>query len=511
MCLFSGAFFLFVLTLNLPAEEVIIHPFTVKAYLDFGHLVNGSNSLAADESNKTLEMLSLNRGNVTYIQRASLADESFDVVLGLTGLLWWPFAEENSNPRQRVMRVKPMVPIARAKWMFGDKKAFHGHFQLGTFPYKYNFEAKNLGEYLYRSGTYPGFLFTTEGWLLMNRAGNYSHGAQAQIKHPVGTGFFTHNFALFMEMVYFPVGDFSPGYDFSYKTSYFEIGGGAVFHHYLPIKPSLLSSNSPDNIYVSAPDHPSTPEYDPYEGILRNAPDTLQKEVLGDSAVLLEKSQWTHKGIKLMGRFTLNLNSFLPSGSSPDDLKLFTEVAVLGLENYPIYFTKISDRVPVMFGINLPTFGLLNILSFQMEYYSSPFNNIDDYNERSSPVWAIENIGDYQNATLKRQQALVPGNFDFGNLNGDTTLAGADIIDEADRQLALNAVNEWWINASNNDDDWRWSLYAKKKINKIFNIYVQIASDHFRLMSENFKTSSIPMIETPKEWYYLIRFEYAIK
>jgi hypothetical protein len=138
-------------------EDVKISPISIKAYMDFGHLVSGYSS--ADEI--SLDMYPLSRGNVTFTQHATIG-ESFDVAVGITGLIWWPYSSEVfQQPNQRVMRVKPMVPLARAKWKFGDKDGMNGHIQLGTFPYKYNFEAKNLGEYLYRSGTYPGYLWTT--------------------------------------------------------------------------------------------------------------------------------------------------------------------------------------------------------------------------------------------------------------------------------------------------------------------------------------------------------------
>ncbi len=450
------------------AEEEIEYKLKVNSYLDFGHLVSGVNP----DGNSAIDMLPLNRGNVTITPQVFLG-ESFDVMVGITGLIWWPYSADNTQPSKRVMRVKPMVPLARGKWSFGDKGGFHGHLQAGTFPYKYNTEAKNLGEYLYRSGTYPGFLFTTEGWLFMNRAGFYAHGLQMQMKHL--DGMLTHNLSLFMEMTYYPIGDFSPGYDFAFKTAFLELGGGAVYHHGLPIRPSLLKLNQPNNKYVHIPaDTEAAPRWQEYVGPLDLAPFEATSDPTVVPTVL---HHYTHQGIKLMGRATLNLNSLLPEDrKSPEDLKIFAEVALLGVEDYPIYYEKKADRMPIMLGVNIPTFKFLDVLSVQVEHYSAPFNDITKLNQESSPIWEM-NQNDYATYT--------------DSLNAGT-------------------LENWKTLVSNQKDDWKWSIYAKKRVNGILTLYSQVASDHFRLVDSDMATSVKPLTSNPKEWYYLLRMEFGL-
>ncbi len=458
---------IFSLCLSAYGQEPEISQLKVKGYLDFGHLVNGRNIEAS--GNQSIDMLALNRGNVTLSQSVRLGDD-FEVDAGLTGLIWWPFSDRTTQPNTRVMRVKPMVPLARAKWKFGDGQGNHGHIQVGTFPYKYNPDAKNLGEYLYRSGTYPGFLFTTEGWLFMNRAGQYAHGLQGNFTHL--NGMLSHNFSLFMEMVYYPIGDFSPGYDFSFKTKFIELGGGIVLNHFLPIRPSLLEPNEESNIYVTLPQGLDPVDANHvYYGPKDRAPNV-------DDSLLIEIERWTHKGIKLMGRVNVNLNSLLPEGSSsPEDLKIFLEAAVLGWKDYPLYYEKRAERIPVMFGVNLPSFKLLDVLSVQLEYYGSAFNDFYLFNGESDPRW------NYTNGELSTYL--------------DSSRAGT--------------LENWKKDAAIHEDDIKWSIYAKKSFNKVFTLYTQVASDHFRLVNEALTTSSAPLTSTPKEWYYLLRLEFNLR
>lgn len=434
-------------------EGLDSHKLTVRSYLDFGHLVNGNNPEGIG-SDAEIAMLPLNRASVTVSQDASL--DNFDVSVGITGLIWWPFGGNPTDPSQRVMMVKPMVPVARARWKFGEPTSFSGAFQVGVFPYKYNPDAKNLGEYLYRSGTYPGFLWTGEGWLLMNRSGNLNHGAMLNLSQFGGR--LKHNFSLLMETVYYPVGDFSPAYDFSVTSPWLEVGGGVVFHHYLPLRPSLLAPKAPNNTYIRVkvadsadwlgPQDQSPVQIDP------NSP---------DPAVWNVEHHWTHKGIKLMGRVALNLGSIIPEERrGPEDLRLFGEVAVLGWENQPLYYEERAERIPVMVGLNVPTFKVLDLLSLQIEYYKSRFNNFRTFNTESMPIPKV-------------------------------------------------SLDAYPVIPSETKDDIKWSVYAKKSMTKALTVYTQVASDHFRLMDGSLKTSDAPLTSSPKEWYYLLRLEFALR
>ncbi|MDB5106475.1 MAG: hypothetical protein JWP91_4164 [Fibrobacteres bacterium] len=429
-------------------EGIDKHKLTVKAYVDFGHLVNGYNAYDPDQK-KDLAWLPLNRANVIAIQ--DLAVGRFDVSVGLAGLIWWPYGQgKAADLSEKVMQVKPMIPVARARWQFGDPATTSGSVQVGTFNYKYNPDAKNLGEYLYRSGTYPGILWSGEGWLLMNRAGNYSHGLLATVSQMGGA--LKHNFSMFMETVYYPVGDFSPGYDVGYSSKWFDVGAGSVFNHYIPMRPSTLSPNVDLNTYVE------------YRGKTAGGADTIASGRLDQvtpPATTLDTTltRWTFKGIKVMARGALNLGHLLPEDiRGPEDLRIFAEVALLGVKDYPLYYTKKSERMPIMFGMNVPTAKLLDVLTLQGELYKSPYNDGNKFIQQSLPTWETS--------------------------KGDSV----------------------------HRDDFKWSITARKSVNKMVNVHLQAACDHFRLTDGKFSASNIPLTQSwNHDWYYLLRLEFNLR
>jgi hypothetical protein len=429
-------------------EGIDKHKLTVKAFIDYGHLVNGTNPYDPDQK-PDIAWLPLNRANVVVIQ--DLAVGRFDASVGLAGLIWWPYGQgKAADLSEKIMQVKPMVPVARARWQFGDPAATAGSIQVGTFNYKYNPDAKDLGEYLYRSGTYPGIIWTGEGWLLMNRAGNYSHGLLGTVSQMGGA--LKHNFSLFMETVYYPVGDFSPGYDFSFASKWLEFGGGAVFNHYLALRPSTLSSHDDVNTYAVIHGKTAVGADTVVEGRL----DQITPPASPTDTTL---THWTFKGIKLMGRVALNLGSLLPEEiRGPEDLRFFAEIALLGYKDYPLYYEKKSERMPIMFGATLPTAKLLDALTLQGEIYKSPYSDASKFIQQSAPIWE----------TIKQDSV--------------------------------------------HSDDFKWSIVARKTVNKLLNVHFQAACDYFRLTDGKFNASSIPLTASWKhDWYYLARLEFTLR
>lgn len=424
---------------------------TIKGFVDFGHLVNGYNYYAPDDLGKDIGWLPLNRANVLAIQ--DFAAGNFDASMGLSGLVWWPYGQgKSANISERVLQVKPMVPVARARWKFGEPTGTNGSIQVGTFSYKYNPDAKNLGEYLYRSGTYPGMLFTGEGWLLMNRAGNYSHGALLSVAQMDGA--LKHNVSLFMETVFYPVGDFSPGYDASFTSKWFDIGAGAVWNHGIAFRPSKLASKDPSNTYMEIKGKTAAG----IDTVVKGRADQITAPATPTDTSL---TNWTIKGVKLMGRAALNLGQLLPEAMrGPEDLRIFVEAALLGVKDYPLFYEKKSERIPIMFGVNLPTFKLLDVFSVQGEIYKSPYSDGTKFVREALPIW--------QTGTVDSSKSKV--------------------------------------------DDFKWSIYGKKAVNQTFSVYAQAASDHFRLTDAAFSSSNIPLTNSwNHDWYYLFRLEFNLR
>lgn len=72
----------------------------------------------ADSGKKDINMLPLNRTNVIAIQ--DITAGKVDLSVGLAALIWWPYTgQATTDLSERIMNVKPMVPVARARWQFG--------------------------------------------------------------------------------------------------------------------------------------------------------------------------------------------------------------------------------------------------------------------------------------------------------------------------------------------------------------------------------------------------------
>jgi hypothetical protein len=162
-----------------------------------------------------------------------------------------------------------------------------------------------------------------------------------------------------------------------------------------------------------------------------------------------------------MARAALNLGHLLPEDSrSPEDLRVYAEAALLGVKDYPLYYEKKAERIPIMFGVNLPTFKLLDVLAVQGELYRSPYSDGTKFVREAFPIW--------QTGTVDSSKAKA--------------------------------------------DDFKWSVHARKALNKSFTVYAQAASDHFRLTDAAFNTSNIPLTNRwNHDWYYLFRLEFNLR
>ena len=159
-----------------------------------------------------------------------------------------------------------------------------------------------------------------------------------------------------------------------------------------------------------------------------------------------------------MARASLDLGFLLPeSVRGQEDLRVFAEAALLGWEDQPHYYENRRERIPIMMGLNLPAFRMLDVLSLQMEYYASPYNDSKMFNESGYPRWG-QSFGRYDTAQYRR-------------------------------------------------DDWKWSVHASKTLNRIFKLRLQVANDHLRLPLFTQNPTETDLTQNPGNWYYLARLE----
>ncbi|MBD3390712.1 MAG: hypothetical protein GF418_01680 [Chitinivibrionales bacterium] len=201
----------------------------------------------------------------------------------------------------------------------------------GIFPFTYNSDAKDLGEYLLMSGCYPGYVYS--GFESFKLAGIHVHHRAAEI--------YAHDLLVTSEIVQVPYWDFSLSYLGELRAADpLTVGAGVMFYRLLPVKPDNTTPESPA----------TTPG--------------------GDEV------QLTLRGVKAMVRASFDIKKIVPMPLLGEhDLKLYAEAAVLGVKDYEYFYPDITERIPVMAGFNVPAFGLLDYISAEVEWYGSPHDN----------------------------------------------------------------------------------------------------------------------------------------
>jgi hypothetical protein len=304
---------------------------------------------------------------------------------------------------------------AYGSYLFGDPAARNLSITTGLFRYKYNPEIRNLGEYLFRSYTYPGVIINYFDMTDARLAGLKVSGDL-----PIGDLIKLHGDGMLtFETEMYPFFDATPSLIGGCNIgSFLDLGLGVSFSRLFPVNDSLTTpSTDPKNRYVTASN---------------------------------DTGYYTYAGTKVMARITFDPKKFLPFNCfGPEDLKLYSEAAILGLENYPKNDTvgspasgdnniwgydTLRHKIPVVFGFNFPGFKVIDLASLEFEYYECTYP---------------ENLA---NAVRLGNQYAYP------------------IPAEYNKPLSIYL-----------HDNWKWSVYLKKTFaDKHAGIILQIARDHMR-------------------------------
>lgn len=320
---------------------------------------------------------------------------------------------------------------SHSNWNISDGDTISVEF--GYFPVKYNPEAMNLGEYLFRSNTYPGIL--VNGFEVADRVKLL--GVRAGYINNTSSGRYKADVFINTETDLYPTRDISlsvlAGY--TMPNTFIDFSAGLYFHHFIPfdrkrVTPAKVSTFNPYSQYFV--------------------------DSTGDT------TDYTFRGTKTAARITFDPKVFFKSGIlGENDLKVYGEAAILGIKDYPGWYNDIFERMPVMFGVNLPAFKLLDVLALEVEYYRSPYENTIDYWRSGSPVPVLVN------------------------------------------NMGVDYYSNW---KPKKDDDWKWSIYGSKTI-KNFRLSGQIASDHTNrsIYMVSGKKVYTEMCRRTNDWYYMLR------
>ncbi len=334
---------------------------------------------------------------------------------------------------------------AKITYHLGDKESPWLSFTAGNFSYRYNSDTKNLGSYLLRGPIYTPALIS--GFQDPSIDSSRSNIFGFKIHHLAGN--FSHDLIFKNEMDAPPTFDWSLAYLAKYRFSDIaEIGAGINLYRLIPYDSKL-----------ETPGHLSGDSKHSYEII-----DTITNDTLF----------FSHQGIKVAGTASLALNKLLNIQSlGENDLKVYTEAAIIGIKNYGTTYAKISDRIPIMVGFNLPAFKWLDFLSVEFEYYGSKYRN---------DLANTGNINGVADWTVQTRPTPSPA-----------PVAG--------------------VYSDSTRDDIKWSLNLQKTVKQHIQFICQIADDHYRPrpIANGFISATggtAEALTTPRDWYLMARIGY---
>ncbi|MBN1308797.1 MAG: hypothetical protein JXA18_12815 [Chitinispirillaceae bacterium] len=309
-----------------------------------------------------------------WVQRAFIGlcadvavNDRFRILVGAEGMLNFSFNLGNRLNDQYLETQRPLLKFSiwhgEGVYSFGDLERPLLQVEAGFFPYKYNAEARNFGEYLFRTGCYPGIIINR-----FDRA--YADLLGVRVGNTIG-GRFNHHLFLTSEITdfLFPPGDFSLSYiaDFS-LPGILTVGGGTSLYRLLSINKRITTPKDRETAYSITNVRTITDDF-------------------GNPAEIGDTSYLSFSGIKLMGRLSFDIKGVVPLDFirklfGEEDLKLYCETAVLGVKNYSNtidtsknYYDELRKRVPVTVGFNVPAFRCLEVLNIEVEYYDSDYPN----------------------------------------------------------------------------------------------------------------------------------------
>lgn len=362
----------------------------------------------------------------------AVINERLRIIAGVEGGL-------STNLNDNSQKISFLLKEAQGVYSFGDPASILVQITGGYFPFKYNPEARHLGEYMYRSGTYPQFIISDFDFPMVRLMG-WKASCTVLENYRLHV-LFTSEYAV---QPYF---DYSLGLfgDLSLLNKCISMGGGIDFDRCIPIDPK--KTTDPGNIVKDSMNNP----------VVVNG-DTLR---------------FTLRGTKLVGRLTLDPKQLcpLPDFLGPEDGKIYSEIAVLGLKNYGDAYRDIANRIPLMFGFNLPVFKPLDFL-----------------------INSIFGVNFFQSTDIVSYEVEY-FNFD-PRFKLDVPSSG-----KADPSPYMGDPAE--------RTKWKKSLYIRLTLTKGLDLKCLFARDHFRDVTAGGNYDPVERLNGPDDWHYKLRVQYS--
>jgi hypothetical protein len=165
-----------------------------------------------------------------------------------------------------------------------------------------------------------------------------------------------------------------------------------------------------------------------------------------------------------------------PSMLGSNDLILYGEASVLGWKNYPVIYENRLERTVAMAGFNVPTLRLLDVLAVEVEWFGSKQPNSNEYSQLRAPK---------NNDTKLLEPTPQPSIYNF------TLPGGYD-------------PKDW------EEDDIKWSVFARRTLVKGLSLDVQAASDNARGWVFPSGRRYWNFFRSPSDWYWMMKITASI-
>ncbi|GEM_PF-5626049 len=343
--------------------------------------------------------------------------------------------------------------------------------KIGKFHYTYSDYNTNMGLYLLRGPVYPGFIYSG-----FDEIGGLTKVGAMTSWSPIES--VRWDVLATFETDYKPFMDLNLSSFLTWHAGLLELGAGVESQRLVEFNSCITSPGGVADVNECLGGDPKTVTAGGDADVYQSA--FMIIDTTGGKSDTLTYSM---AGTKVMLRGALDFKKVLTGyeGGSKDWV-LYFESALLGVKNYPIIYEKKSERMPMLFGFNVPTYGLLDLLSLEAEYYNAPYQN-DPY----------KLVGAYDVFQFSDGNSI---NYAFSPIP-PSNKAGQGHLSKAQ------------VDFDPKKDNWKWSLFASKRIQDRITFKIQVASDHWRVPNNNFV--QYEAAANPGQFYGALRVDYALK
>jgi hypothetical protein len=471
LALFSLGYADSAVNLQLP-EGLVIKPYAY-GHFEFGQIPRGSLN-ALTNKNVAADSMILNKGwledQLATVGLDATFKDHLEIKVGLLTQLFfsYPFVNENNSRMTKNSSQAVGIDDAYAQIHFGNAATPYFAGQVGFFKYKYNPDARNFGDYLFRTYTYP---------IVFNMGFDFPQARMLGLRVETNGGAFTKELeglkleGLLTSSTLPPTMVWSVAGIASYDVlnrHFINFGLGIDFSDLLNVYNDQTYPRYTGSDNAGDPLKPRVDGIHYIKSIQYNEEEDVSDTVFG---------YYTFAGTKVMARVSIDPKVLLPWHIfGENDLKIYAEADIIGLTNYPDSgytaadskkkdliapsYNSIVDKTPIAIGFNIPAFKMLDVLNIEVEYFGAKY-----YNDASGLAGVGSN----------------PLPYDWFGKTSDSPVY--------------------------QKSKWKWSLFAKKSFyDGHFSIIGQIARDHLMLASTSYDyTDQAETMVTAKDWWWALK------